>query len=462
MKKKLSLLSATVISYTMLAGALAVEGEVILNELSESDITQSSPDVSEEQRSVSANEFMRMMRVNDPENDKAIISLLEAGTNPNTRSESNGIPYGDPALYIYINSHGGSDDVVKAFIDHGVDVMWMDAGGDYKIIHGLFFTNEDVLEYALDRTNPDLSVVSMGRDVPITDFLNRDTPFFSRSGNMETSLRLLDKIIKLGGMKYDHDNSGDVRNHVLKYALSADRDNVMWPASVLQRLIDEGAEVNVRDKYERTPLYYAARKNAVEHIKVLARNGADMNVVNKRGSSVLIDLIDDSSVDDETLKTLIDAGTDVNLQAEGRDGLTALIAAVTAHRTDLVGYLLKHGANPDLREKNGRTALMLAVTEDDGETGENLVNMLLAAGASTDIADDGGFLPLSHAVQKGSVKTADLLVSGGADLQKAVNVRIPSGKQGEPQKTLYDIIMESDRPDTEPMREYLKDKLGKE
>ena len=406
------------------------------------------------------NDFMMMVRQHDEVNEQKIIQALADGMDPNTRRVSDNTPYGDPALYTYINTHGRNPEVIRAFIDAGVDLLWHNDNGEYKVLQGMFYTDEDLMLYALELNKPDLSGISMGKKPLIIEFLDRNTLFFKRSDNMETSLKLLDTIISLGGLKYDHNDVNDPRNQVLKYALTKDRDNGMWPASVLQKLIDAGAAVNVRDKYEKTPLFDAIELNAVEHIHVLARNGADMNATNRRGSTALIDFMDNDSVTDETLKLLVELGTDVNHQAFGRNNITALIEAVKEERIGMVEYLLKHGAKPDLQVKNGRTALIYAIKEENEENRHTMMTMLLDAGASPEKADREGVYPLCYAIGTGSVKTAELLVSRGASLEKAVNTK-ESVKKGKNQRTLYDVVMGADNPGAVPMQNYLKEKLAR-
>ena len=406
------------------------------------------------------NDFMMMVRQHDEVNEQKIIQALADGMDPNTRRVSDNTPYGDPALYTYINTHGRNPEVIRAFIDAGVDLLWHNDNGEYKVLQGMFYTDEDLMLYALELNKPDLSGISMGKKPLIIEFLDWNTLFFKRSDNMETSLKLLDTIISLGGLKYDHNDVNDPRNQVLKYALTKDRDNGMWPASVLQKLIDAGAAVNVRDKYEKTPLFDAIELNAVEHIHVLARNGADMNATNRRGSTALIDFMDNDSVTDETLKLLVELGTDVNHQAFGRNNITALIEAVKEERIGMVEYLLKHGAKPDLQVKNGRTALIYAIKEENEENRHTMMTMLLDAGASPEKADREGVYPLCYAIGTGSVKTAELLVSRGASLEKAVNTK-ESVKKGKNQRTLYDVVMGADNPGAVPMQNYLKEKLAR-
>ena len=88
------------------------------------------------------------------------------------------------------------------------------------------------------------------------------------------------------------------------------------------------------------------------------------------------------------------------------------------------------------------------------------MTMLLDAGASPEKADREGVYPLCYAIGTGSVKTAELLVSRGASLEKAVNTK-ESVKKGKNQRTLYDVVMGADNPGAVPMQNYLKEKLAR-
>ena len=46
---------------------------------------------------------------------------------------------------------------------------------------------------------------------------------------------------------------------------------------IVKILVDNGADVNARDKYEHTPLHYASKKASADVIKVLVDAGADIS-----------------------------------------------------------------------------------------------------------------------------------------------------------------------------------------
>ena len=410
----------------------------------------------QQQNAMSEGEFRYLVRSRDKDRNQKIIDALNQGMNPNGNPEADGLL---PPLYDYINSHGRDPEVIKTFIKSGADIMWHSKSGDYKVMKMLFFTSDEVIEFALDYVKPDLSNVKSDDNYPLIEFLGRNS-FISHSKNIEDTLRVLDKIIKLGGLKYDPANPKDMRRLAVIHSLNRNGDSQIWPVEVMKMIINAGGDVNAENKYGKTALFIATEENAVDHIRLLASKGANMNAVNQRGETALIDFMSDDQVTDETLMTLIDSGADVNYASAKRNNLTPLIAAVKEERIKVVEHLLKHGANPDMVVKNGRTALMFAITTRDENKRHELMKLLLDAKASQDIKDNDGGYPLCYGIGTGSVETIELLVSYGGDLAKAADVRIP-GRKGEPAKTLYETVMESKNSKADKIKKYLKEKLNR-
>lgn len=77
-------------------------------------------------------------------------------------------------------------------------------------------------------------------------------------------------------------------------------------------------------------------------------------------------------------------GADVNMK--DRDGNTALMLASVARWTDGVNLFVRVKAQPNLQNRLGETAILKAVQARDLQ----IVEMLLGAGADPDIADNSG------------------------------------------------------------------------
>ena len=91
-----------------------------------------------------------------------------------------------------------------------------------------------------------------------------------------------------------------------------------------------------------------------------------------------------------------------------------LIKAVSdfASSSKKIERLLMDGANPNAADKEGKTALMHAVSPW-GKI--DAVNPLIAAGAEVNAADNNGKTALMHAVSDSYIPAVELLIAAGAD-----------------------------------------------
>ncbi len=110
------------------------------------------------------------------------------------------------------------------------------------------------------------------------------------------------------------------------------------------------------------------------------------------------------------------------LAAAGRAAAQQPAAADAAKQQDwaAVQELLRSGADINLTQGDGATALHWAVYWNDSET----VQLLLASGVEADAANDLGVTPLWLAANNGNAAVVEALLAGGAD----PNLALPSGE----------------------------------
>ena len=114
-----------------------------------------------------------------------------------------------------------------------------------------------------------------------------------------------------------------------------------------------GFSPDTKDKKGIPLLCHSAREGHLKTIELLLRSGAQVNLVSEdRGSTALFDSALGRHA--KLVKALIEAGADTNIK--DKEGQTALVVAVGAGDEEIVEMLVKAGANPDLEDSLGVSA----------------------------------------------------------------------------------------------------------
>jgi ankyrin repeat protein len=111
----------------------------------------------------------------------------------------------------------------------------------------------------------------------------------------------------------------------------------------------------------------------------------------------------------ELLQKLIDKGADVNTMCN-IEKRTCLIWAVINHNKNIVQLLIEAGADINIQDRYGDTALILASMYGSKE----IVKLLLKANANVNIQNDNGNTALMYALGYDNIKIIKLLVDAGA------------------------------------------------
>jgi uncharacterized protein len=236
--------------------------------------------------------------------------------------------------------------------------------------------------------------------------------------------------------------------------------------SVTKSLLAAGADPNGALMSGETPLMSAARKGNTETVRALLEAGADPNAKEKNGgqtalmwataggySAVTAELVQHkadvnarsktgstalmfaSRGDLGSVRTLLDAGADPNLEIPDWKG-TALTIASTMGQPEIVEALLNKGADINHRDDNSITALHAAVRDSDyGEERDQraravaTVKVLLAHGAdpnarihqekptvrALDEVEFEGATPIALAAEVNNLDAIKLMVDAGGN-----------------------------------------------
>ena len=111
----------------------------------------------------------------------------------------------------------------------------------------------------------------------------------------------------------------------------------------INELLESGVNVNVKDKYGNTPLYYASTYGQLQIAKLIIEYGADVNI-KCYGSTPLHQASYNRRT--EVTKLLLECNADVNVKDS--IGWTPLLWASYNGHVDIVKLLVDHGEKFDV------------------------------------------------------------------------------------------------------------------
>ena len=284
----------------------------------------------------------------------------------------------------------------------------------------------------------------------ITQLLNKgvhDIDFQDNIGN--SSLHYLCNI-------YDHDLTekmldmgADINIKNLKGETPLHMAAALGEVKLIELLISNGADISIKTYEGITPLVTAIRNRNIQAAKVFIFSGADKYAVSVNHLSVL-DYIKAESLDEllvffkegfpkldtkgntplhhavnqngvSTVRDILNKDRTF-IDVRNKKGLTPLLIAISNLNYGITDLLLKFGANPNLvREDNNASPLHTAALNGISWLGE----ILLEYKANINALDNEGATPLILAVRGHHREFISLLLRRGAD----INITDDSGKK---------------------------------
>lgn len=300
-------------------------------------------------------------------NKNMIFYLLDHGAVKLNDNDTLDLEHGDLSQQLFVACSYGYTEIAKLSIDAGAQVNAMKEGSRKR----LRITNEFITENGVLQS-------------PLMVALNHDRPVIAQM------------LVEKGADVNAKDGLG-----YTPLAYEIDRINLFDNnMELLEFLIENGADMNASAGQEMPLLIYAMKKDLKTFnlsilpyniVKTMVDHGANLENNAYYGVFPLHYAISDNdySYSDDIALYMIEKGADI--ETKDRNGLTALQVAIKEHESEIASSLVQHGANLSVVDNEGNTTLLLAMMEY-GDL--NLIKQLIEYGADVNAGNKNGTTPL--------------------------------------------------------------------
>jgi len=339
-----------------------------------------------------------------------VKTLLDNGADPNHKGNEDQTALNFAAAY-------GKSDVSQLLIAAGADPFYNDKNGDNFIRLAI----DEKQPYSLNKLAQVLSTLGSFSEeqrarcknvwFPQSDEASSETDVFGNTqlmaaastGNLEAVNRLIDQ-----GMSTNNINILGW-TPLMWSLIQGTNPDVLNQKRIVSKLISSGANPNIPTNDGFVPV---ANTNNPEIIKMLIEEGhADMAFTSSiDGSTPLVMLLSHPKVGTEAVKTMLDAGANVN--AELKDGTRPIFYACIRGHQEPFSLLIGAGADPHVAHPQlGINLMLLAASRGYLD----LVRILVQNNADINYRSPTGIHTIFYAIHLGHGPTVNLLLNLGVD-----------------------------------------------
>lgn len=287
------------------------------------------------------------------------------------------------SLLLHWAAQEGKDELIQTMISHGVYVDLRDHKGQTALFIAVRNNHPKVVALLLEA----------GAQVNAQDNMGRSTLFI-----------VLPEVEKKPcGEQIEYLITARKADYLSWIPVYVPPDNRY--THVTQLLLDYGALPGLKDNDGRTALHWAAVFGRIKVARLLLANQAPLNALDTLGGTPLSEAAAQGY--EEMVELFVNIGANVNL-FDKQKGQSPVACAALFGRTDIVAYLLEHGAAVQ-EDTFALYAAALAGFTD-------IMELLLESGANTEIKHFDGKTVLAWVASQGDLDMANLLIKYGAQL----------------------------------------------
>ncbi|PQE07340.1 hypothetical protein CJF32_00005221 [Rutstroemia sp. NJR-2017a WRK4] len=180
--------------------------------------------------------------------------------------------------------------------------------------------------------------------------------------------------------------------------------------AIVKLLLERGAELEIKDNKDRTPLSWTAKNGHEAVVKLLLERGAELETKDNKGRTPLLWTAKNGH--EAVVKLLLERGAE--LETKDNKGRTPLLRATKNGYEAVVKLLLERGAELEIKDNNYNQTPLSWAAENGHEA---VVKLLLERGAELETKDSYSQTPLSWAARNGHKAVVKLLLERGAELE---------------------------------------------
>lgn len=326
--------------------------------------------------------------------------------------------FGRNILFYVVENGFESEDIFLRLLSDGLDIDCIDKDGNNILIHLIkiiIFKENSLKKIDVDKREPfEKEIKSLINFIPIILEKNIKTDICNNKNETIISLPTIFKCKDILNVLFEYDTDINILNRNHENALSQIIVKGNDYTEINHLLIDYGANPNIKDVEE---------KNSIEKL-------IDAILITKNSKKVLNSIKRDLDFkcDYYALIESVLINTDVNLTLLNSKGEPFIFEALKYGNIDLLKLLIRHGADINQVDINGKNILYKFMEENQTFQKEveqkeyhHKLQTIIMMGANVNAKDSYGGITLHKAILDCDLITIKLLFHSGADMEALDN-----------------------------------------